>query len=106
MTCGTSSHALILEAFERRRARDPSWTQTRLSDASGVTQGNLSALLSGRTGEPRPDTTRRLLRAMGFGLALVDVETIDHELACNKPEPDNRRAPHLTPGTARRTFLS
>lgn len=88
----TSPRALILEAFERRRTQDPAWTQARLSEASGVTQGNLSALLSGRTGEPRPDTTRRLLRAMGFGLALVEVEAAVHEPASNKPDPNNRHA--------------
>jgi hypothetical protein len=34
----------------------------------------VSEALGERCGEPRPDTVRRLLGALGFGLALVDLK--------------------------------
>lgn len=69
----TSPRALVQEALQRRAAADPTWTQARLAREARMPHARVSEALGERCGEPRPETVRRLLGALGFGLALVDL---------------------------------
>lgn len=69
----TSPRELLQEALQRRAAADPTWTQARLAREARMPHARVSEALGERCGEPRPDTVRRLLAALGFGLALVDL---------------------------------
>lgn len=71
----TSPRALLQEALRRRASSNPTWTQARLAREAGMPESRVSEALSDRCGEPRPDTVRRILVALGFGLALVDLRS-------------------------------
>jgi DNA-binding phage protein len=70
----TSPRELLQEALQRRASSDPTWTQARLAREARMPHARVSEALGERCGEPRPDTVRRLLGALGFGLALVDLK--------------------------------
>jgi DNA-binding phage protein len=85
----TSQRALLQEALQRRAAADPAWTQARLAREARMPHARVSEALGERCGEPRPDTVRRLLGALGFGLALVDLKApFPHTLPPHNPPTD------------------
>jgi DNA-binding phage protein len=68
-----SFRALLREALRVRQAADCEFTQSRLAELAGTTPSRVSEAVAENRGEPQRVTVVRLLRALGFELALVDV---------------------------------
>lgn len=72
MPPSVSLKALLRIAYASRLDVDLELTQDALAARSGVDQANISRALSPMHGEARPETVARILRALGYSLALVD----------------------------------
>lgn len=57
----------------KRRVAGLGWTQEQVEDKAQLTAGHWAKIASGRR-VPNLETTEKLLRAVGLGLGLVDLE--------------------------------
>lgn len=72
-----------------RRMQELGWTQARLAEVSGISEGTISNILGGRTKSPEFETAEALLNALGMELTVRDTALVERIEALADPDPDS-----------------